>query len=567
MKSIKTKLLGSFAIIVLLMTCIAVFSFVTIFTISNSLKNITENDMKMVEAVNEMSFSVANRAKIARDYILFGEEQFKENFLTETEKARELEQQLASALGSNHSTAELSAAFTDAFEKTKKWEDLVMNEIIPLFDRGDLEGAIRLMEELCLPYSQDAIDSWVYVVDIQNASTQTEAAEVNELAFNNQMLIMVLSIIAVIGSIFIAVTNSVKLTRPIISVVNRLEEIADGDLTGNPLVTKSKDEIGRLFLAINKMSESLKGLLEKVSATTKQVAASSQHFNSSAEETVQSAELAASSLQNIAAGADSSAASAGQSVKAMTQLSSGVQLVAETSADVSRESQKAANHVQTGNTLVENAILQMRSIETAVAAGTTQVELLGQRSTEIGQIISVMREISEQTNLLALNAAIEAARAGENGKGFAVVADEVRKLAEQSNRSANQISELIRQIQEDTTEAVQSMSQGKVEVEIGTKIINETGSSFTEIFKSIDMVSKRMAEVTSSAEEMAASAEEVNATIESLAVLAEQTSNHTGNVAASSEQQLATMQEISASAASLNKLAEELKDELNHFKL
>ncbi|WP_420837672.1 methyl-accepting chemotaxis protein [Bacillus mesophilum] len=315
------------------------------------------------------------------------------------------------------------------------------------------------------------------------------------------------------------------------------------------------------------MSASLKRLLEKVAETTKQVAASSQQFNSSAEETVKSAELAAASLQDIAAGADSSAVSAGESVKAMTRLSAGVQLVAESAAAVSNESQNAAKHVQNGHTLVESTISQMNSIETAVASGTKQVELLGQRSSEIGQIINVIREISEQTNLLALNAAIEAARAGENGKGFAVVADEVRKLAEQSNKSAYQIAELITQIQNDTNEAVRSMSQGKQEVESGTKIINETGLSFAEILKSIGMVSNRMAEVTFSAEEMAASSEEVNETIESLASLANQTSNHTGHVAVSSEQQLATIQEISASAEGLNKLAEELANELNHFKL
>ncbi|KAB2335742.1 methyl-accepting chemotaxis protein [Bacillus mesophilum] len=567
MKSIKIKLLGSFAVIVLLMTCISVFSFLTINSISSSLKKITDNDMNMVEAVNEMSFSVAYRAKIARDYVLFGDHQFKEKFLNESEKANELALELQSKLTKRESSDVISAAFTDALEKTQKWQDLVTDEIIPLFDSGDLEGAISLMEELCLPYSEDAINSWMNVVDVQNAATHTETAQVNDLALRNSIIIIFISIIAIIGSAIIAITNSVKLTRPIISVVKRLEEIADGDLTGRPLQTRSKDEIGRLFLAINKMSASLKRLLEKVAETTKQVAASSQQFNSSAEETVKSAELAAASLQDIAAGADSSAVSAGESVKAMTRLSAGVQLVAESAAAVSNESQNAAKHVQNGHTLVESTISQMNSIETAVASGTKQVELLGQRSSEIGQIINVIREISEQTNLLALNAAIEAARAGENGKGFAVVADEVRKLAEQSNKSAYQIAELITQIQNDTNEAVRSMSQGKQEVESGTKIINETGLSFAEILKSIGMVSNRMAEVTFSAEEMAASSEEVNETIESLASLANQTSNHTGHVAVSSEQQLATIQEISASAEGLNKLAEELANELNHFKL
>lgn len=93
-KSIKTKILGSFAIIVLLLAMMAIFSFSVINSLSQNIKEIAGNDMKILESFTEMSFSVANRAKIARDYILFGEEEFKEMFLEKTEKANEKTKQL-----------------------------------------------------------------------------------------------------------------------------------------------------------------------------------------------------------------------------------------------------------------------------------------------------------------------------------------------------------------------------------------------------------------------------------------------------------------------------------------
>jgi hypothetical protein len=94
--------------------------------------------------------------------------------------------------------------------------------------------------------------------------------------------------------------------------------------------------------------------------------------------------------------------------------------------------------------------LQKMSQRTAETAAS--VSKLNERSSEIGSIVKLIKEIADQTNLLALNAAIEAARAGEQGRGFAVVADEVRKLAERTATATSDIAQLVSAIQHETSE-------------------------------------------------------------------------------------------------------------------
>ncbi|AYA75896.1 hypothetical protein DOE78_10845 [Bacillus sp. Y1] len=567
MRSIKGKILFSFGLILAILVIITSYSYYSIYSISNDVEDITANDMKFLEAANSMTFSVANRAKIARDYILFNESEFKEKFLADTEIAKETEQFLLEAINEGRISKEIESALIDADEKTSKWRKLVTEEIIPLYDSGNVEGAITLMEEKCLPYSQEAIDAWVKVVDMQNQITVTQAENVESLADSSKSLITFGSLIAIVIAIMIGLYNARVISNNISLVVKRLEKIANGDLRGDRLQTKSKDELGRLVSASNIMVGNLKLLIHKVSETSNQVAAASQEFNASAEQTSSSAEQITFSIQGIASGAETSSVSAQETVLTMDEMAHNMLKIAQASNHVAQASQDSTQRAREGNALVQQAIQQMDSIQQSVGHTSNLVHTLGESSKEIGEIVGVITGIADQTNLLALNAAIEAARAGDHGRGFSVVADEVRLLAEQSKTSADQIAKLIHQIQFHTSTAVESMADGLKEVEVGTRVIHETGENFKRIFDSVQMVTHRINEVSSSAEQMAKTTENITNNVQSLATIAQDTSSNSQNVAAASEQQLATMQEIAASALSLNLLAEELQEELAKFQM
>ena len=118
----------------------------------------------------------------------------------------------------------------------------------------------------------------------------------------------------------------------------------------------------------------------------------------------------------------------------------------------------------------------MKTISETMENTARVITGLGKRSQEIGKILEVIEEIADQTNLLALNAAIEAARAGEAGRGFAVVADEVRKLAERSVEAAKEIGEVVRQVQQETTDAVEVARSGAGETKQGIALADKAGA-------------------------------------------------------------------------------------------
>ena len=298
-------------------------------------------------------------------------------------------------------------------------------------------------------------------------------------------------------------------------------KIAEGDLTVKVSVLSDKDVFGNTF---SNMVSNLKNIVTQINKTGNAVANSGQGLSRVSEQATQTT----AQLSGV--------------VNQVTQSTSSIAKNAQ-AATISSQNANKASHK--GRELAEKFLAKMLGIQSGVAKSKDAIESLGQRSAKIGEIVSIITKIAEQTNLLSLNAAIEAARAGESGRGFAIVADEIRKLAEHSASSAQEISKLIAEVQQDTQSAVKVTEQATKEVEEGGKMMSETLQGLQVILTSVEDVTRQIEQIASSTEELAASTEEA---------------------AASSEEQSAAIQEVAASAQTLSHTATELKNLVAKFK-
>lgn len=380
------------------------------------------------------------------------------------------------------------------------------------------------------------------------------------------ILLITLGISLIAGALIIVVFSRKTIT-PIIRIADEAKRIADGDLTGEEIRIDRKDEVGKLAHDFHIMKGNLRVLITQVQTISEQLTGSSEELAAGAGHTSKATEQITAAIQEVASGAEHQTRGAGECAQSLEEISFGIQRIAENSSVVSSTAIDTRKQAEHGGKTVDKTVQQMHSIHKTVQESDTVIKVLYERSYEIAKILDVITGISSQTNLLALNAAIEAARAGEHGKGFAVVAGEVRKLAEQSAQSAQQIAQLIKEIQVDTQRSVGVMDQVKQEVQSGLTLAGETEQNFRNILYSMKEITDQVQDVSATAQQMSAGAEQVSAATSIIVQVAKETALGTQHVASASEEQLASMEEITSAASSLAHMAEELEGMIRKFRL
>lgn len=275
--------------------------------------------------------------------------------------------------------------------------------------------------------------------------------------------------------------------------------------------------MGVSITAVNSNVESLSVSAQQASssilemdASMKEIAGNMDHLSSSIEITSSSISEMSHSMKEITENIGKLQNTTEKTAASLHELNDSVQGVGENAQKSHLLSGKTSQDAQKGMEAVYHTITGMKEIKIEFLELKETISRLSQKSESIGKIVMVIAEVAEQTNLLSLNATIIAAQAGEEGRGFAVVADEIKDLAERTATSTREIATLIKEVQDETSNAVKAMLSGSEKVERGVSLSNQAGDVLKVILDSSDLSTGMVSEIVKVTREQAIGIQETD---------------------------------------------------------
>jgi len=368
--------------------------------------------------------------------------------------------------------------------------------------------ALAKMTEL----GQQLLDNSEQLNNSQNAKRDADTRQA-------QSTLGIATVVALILGVLAAWIITRQITVPLGQTLVAVERVASGDLTHNLSVDR-RDELGQLQGSIQRMTVELRQLISGIGEGVTQIASAAEELSAVTEQT--------------SAGVNSQKVETDQVATAMHEMTATVQEVARNAEEASEAAVAADQQAREGDKVVNEAIAQIERLATEVGHSTEAMAELKRESDKIGSVLDVIKSVAQQTNLLALNAAIEAARAGEAGRGFAVVADEVRSLAQRTQKSTEEIEELISGLQNGTRQVATIMDNSRELTVSSVELTRRAGTSLESITRTVSAIQSMNQQIAAAAEEQSATAEEINRSVLNVRDVSEQTSAASEETAASS---------------------------------
>lgn len=335
---------------------------------------------------------------------------------------------------------------------------------------------------------------WVDGIEKQVAIMDDSIHQSISQTFTETVLI---SAVALILIIFIALVVVRSIVRPLQAGVNAMNEIAngDGDLTKR-LSTDSGDEIAAFSASFNVFADQVQSIVQRILHSSSTLSNATTQLTTLLQQTHEGAERQLNETDQVAT--------------AMHEMATTAKNVSDDASSAYTSANLAEEKIEGALTILLTATNVIQDLGERVNSGVEAVKTLEEHSDKIGGVLDVIRAVSEQTNLLALNAAIEAARAGEAGRGFAVVADEVRTLAARSQESTNLIQEMVENVQSGAKETVGLFGEIEKLSAAVTAEVKHVDNSLGAIKTSATTITQMNIQIANAAQEQTNVSESIN---------------------------------------------------------